>query len=176
MRYNQDDLKLRNEFSQNIKTPDNAKLGSDESDKYEIDTNEALDLIYHNLLGEKQVNGVWIRDKNMVKLMNKEGASIIMINLNHLFNKNMQFGFWDEWEKRQIVADTMQGLNWILAYDYYKYDINPIHNFMIKNMIEKALREWLSISQDGNMIRYRAEKQKTIISKQETPQNSGGAY
>lgn len=173
MRINESDYRLHREFGQ---TKDAGKISSDESDKYEIEFEETLDTFFHNLLGQKLVNGVWVRDPYMEKLINKAGASIILQTMRGAVNKNMNFGSYNDEEQREIESFLCEKLAPIIFENKEKYEIpypSDRYGEIIMEMVFESLRVLLSISRNGHMTIYRGEKTKTVISKQEVAQPQG---
>jgi len=169
----QETYRLAKEFGQN---KDAGKMSSEESDKYEIEFEETLDGFFHNLLGQKLVNGVWIRDMYMEKLINKAGASIILQTIRGAVNKNMNFGSYDEQQQREIESYLCEKLAPIVFENKEKYEIpypSDRYGELIMEQVFSTLQILLSIARGGHMTIYRGEKTKTVISKQENPQTNG---
>ena len=58
---------------------------SNDSDSKEIDTKEILEELYHGWLGEKIINGVWVRDPTLKRMMNESGASFLISEIKSRF-------------------------------------------------------------------------------------------
>jgi len=165
--------KLSKEFEQN---KDSGKISSEESDKYEIEFEETLDNFFHMLLGQKLVNGVWVRDPYMKKMINKAGASIILQTIRGAVNKNMNFASYSEQEQREIESYLCEKLGVLVFENKEEYDIPyPANTYqdLIMEMTFSNLWILLSIARGGHMTIYRGEKTKTIINKQEANQPMG---
>jgi hypothetical protein len=160
------DYNVAKEFQQ---SKDAGKIGNEESDKFEIDFSESLDEFYHELLGEKLVNGVWVKDFYMKKWINRSGASIVMKVIKSLINKNMNFASYNDQELREIISYQCEKLSPLIFCDGdILYDIPKTDDQdLLMQMVFGKLWELGTIARGGHMTIYRGEKTKTIISKQE---------
>lgn len=151
------------------KLPDDKKIYTEDSENKEIDTKEVLDDLYHRWLGEKVINSVWVRDTTLKRLMNEQGASLLISEIVPRFNTHSHFSVLDQQDIREIVSDTGTNLAGILKYDYWKYEIEPKHITDICDQITHALYIFLNISLGGGFRTYKGEKTKTIINKVDAP-------
>lgn len=159
---------------------DSGKIDNEESDKYEIEFEETIDRWHHSLLGEKlDENGIWVRDPNIIRIINAKGAENIIRAIRSAINKNMNFARFDDQEKRIIEADYCISLAPLIFGNYEEFEIPyPAQDYCNTLGIEvfNQYKILLSIARDGNMIQYRGDKTKTIISRHETPNVNQGAY
>lgn len=172
--YEHGDYILANELDKQIRS--NVKLQQDDSDKWEMDVEITLDNLYHTWLGEKQVSGIWVRDKKLIKRMNELGASFLISEIRPRFNVNSQFSVLQEDIIDNFSSMTSERIMKKLKYDYWKYDIEYTDIELICDQIFNSLYIWLMISLMGGMRTYKGDKTKTVINKQEIAQTGGGVY
>lgn len=169
VRYNEREYKDHVD-SQNFHK-DSGKMDNEESDKYEIEVEETLDRWHHNLLGEKlDDKGVWNRDYKMTRIINEAGAGIIIQTVRGVINKNMHFARYDEQEQKEIEADLGIALAPVIFENYVEFEIpEPADRYcrLVMEQVFNQFRLLLSIARFGNMITYRGDKTKTIISRHE---------
>lgn len=144
---------------------DDQKIYVNDSENKEIDTKEILDELYHGWLGEKVVNGVWVRDPMLKRMMNKAGASLLISEIKTRFNTHTHFSILDPQDIKTIVADTGINIAGILQYDYWKYDIEAKHITDICDQVTHALYIFLNIPLMGGFRQYKENKTKTVINK-----------
>ena len=166
MEQSYDDLLLKKE----VGSMDSGKLPENDSDKHELDLiNATLDKIKHEWMGEKlNPDGVWVRDENIPKMMNKAGASYLITELN-LFNPTSNFGVLhrsnDINERDEIVADSWESVNDVLLAKWEDFGIENCYKTAIMKQFKNQLRIFLSIIENGGMRQYRGDKMKTVINK-----------
>lgn len=180
VRYNEREYKDHQEARDFNKTGDSGKVDNEESDKYEIEFEETIDRWHHHLLGEKlDDKGVWVRDTSMTRVINEKGAANIIRVIRSAINKNMNFAWFDGDEQRIIEADYCIALAPLIFSNYEEYEIPyPAQDYCNSLAIEvfNQFKILLTIARNGNMIRYRGDKTKTIISRHEVQGQGNPAY
>lgn len=171
--YNYDDIRLQQEL---LPKNEGAVSAMEDSDKWEMDTETTLDVMYHSWLGERRDDeGQWVRDRSLHKVMNKKGASFLINEIRPRFNINQQFSILGDSRVKEMVGDTGINIARILQYDYYKYEMDPLYIRNVCDQVTNALHIWLNICLGGGMRTYKGDKTRTIINKQEIT-GQGGAY
>lgn len=146
-------------------TLDPKRLYSQDSENKEIDTKEVIEELYHGWLGEKEVGEHWVRDPTLKRLMNEQGASLLISEIKARFNTHTHFTVLDSEDIKLMVSEAAINIVKILKYDYWKYGMEAKHIVDICTQVKDALYIFLNIPLLGGFRQYKENKTKTVINK-----------
>lgn len=146
---------------------------SDDSQRYEIDTDYLIEKAYNGWLGRSLFNGVWSPDPKKTQTMSKELADKLKNSIQMKVNTHSNLSIYDEDFIRKVAIETCEVYNEALMYEAPRYNLNN-HDFKILiTDIKHLIMQLLRIALHGNMVKLRTDSRRLSIVKQESD-NIGG--
>jgi len=142
-----------------------AILESNENERWELDTKPLLDRIFHDLLGEVEIDGTWQRDIKRRRSMNELGASEFISDVGPLFNIHSQQSVLEEFDILDIASRTAEDYADKLEDHWREWEVEPTQSNMesIGNRMFNLAFIGLRIARDGGMMELRANRNRPII-------------
>lgn len=141
-------------------------LMSDDPNTLELDTDPFLERIYHEILGNSKVGGVWTRDSNRVRIMNELGASTFTHEVSSRFSIHTNFTELQSEEIRNLVTWACDAFADNLQDNYASWKVNAsFGNLMsVCERLYSILLISLNIAKNAGMRKHR-ERSKNPYSR-----------
>lgn len=150
-----------------------AKVESEDSYRYEIDTNTFLDRIYYYWIGYTKFDGEWVKDPNRKPVMTQELADKLINEITYRVNTHSFLSTYDERFITKISVEAALVINRTLMFEteQYKLSTNDFNRLIVA--LKHIFMSLLRIAQHGHMVQYRMNKGKINIIRQERDDHGG---
>lgn len=135
-------------------------LETEEMSKWEMDMKPFFDDIEHSLLGERKINGEWIRDPLLTRTMNELGASKYIQAVKSRANHHQQLSEFKQNEDIVISADASKNFADQLEDNWKDWGIEPSESNLegISLQFYDNLFICLRMAKDGGIKRHREKR------------------
>ena len=149
-----------------------ANLESEDSYKYEIDTQIFIERIYYFWIGYTKMEGEWVRDPHRTPIMTQELADILKNEIEYRVNTHSFLSTYDADFIKKVSIESAIVINNTLMFQLEKYKMNVYDFQRIIMALKHIFMSLLRIAHRGHMVNYRMNKGKINIIRQES--NVGG--
>ena len=149
-------------------------IDSEDSQRYEIDTDILLERVYNSWLGRTLIDGIWQPDEKKKQMMSKEFADKLITSIRLKINTHSNLSTYDEDFIKKIALETCLVYNEDLMYESVKYKVKSSDYKILITDLKHLIMQLLRIALHGGMKIYRAERGKININRVEQDGNIGG--
>lgn len=147
-----------------------ANIESEDSYRYEIDTNIHFEKLYNQWIGYTKMDGEWVRDPHKKPVMNIEMADKLINEMSMLVNTHSSLSILKTDEIKRIAWRFADGWNRTLMFQAatYKLNVNDFQRFPMTLFNHMVIM--LKLAQNGHTVHYRMNKGKINVVRQEVGQ------
>lgn len=148
-----------------------AELEANEMGKWEMDTSPYLNRLYHELLGEILVDGIWKRDEREERLMNELGASDFIKEVSSRVSIHMQLSELDQADILEIASRAAEIFADKLEDNWIEWEVSPTQSTMesIAQRLYDILFITLRIAKGGGMKKHRERAKNPYLNLNQPP-------